>query len=45
MTKLLTRNKKLIDWVNKISRMCQPDDIVWIDGSHAQKEILRRLKS
>ncbi|MFH0739161.1 MAG: phosphoenolpyruvate carboxykinase (GTP) [Candidatus Omnitrophota bacterium] len=42
MTKFPTRNKKLIDWVNKMSRMCQPDDILWIDGSYAQKEMLER---
>lgn len=40
MTKFPTRNKKLIDWVNKMSRMCQPDEIVWIDGSLAQKKKL-----
>ncbi len=42
MTKFPTRNKKLIDWVNKMNRLCQPDDILWIDGSCAQKEMLER---
>jgi phosphoenolpyruvate carboxykinase (GTP) len=37
MTKSSTHNKKLKDWVNKMAKMCQPDDIVWIDGSDAQK--------
>ena len=32
-----THNKKLKDWVNKMARLCQPDDIVWIDGSQSQK--------
>jgi len=42
MTKPPTHNKKLIDWVNKIARMCQPDEIAWIDGSEAQREALER---
>ena len=33
MKKFPTHNKKLKDWVNKMAKMCQPDDIVWIDGS------------
>lgn len=35
-----TTNKKLKDWLNKMVRLCQPDEIVWIDGSLAQKEQL-----
>jgi len=37
MTKFPTHNKKLKDWVNREARLCQPDDIIWIDGSEAQK--------
>ncbi len=33
-------NKKLIDWVNKMARLCQPDNIVWIDGEEVQKKQL-----
>ena len=33
-------NKKLKDWVEKMARMCQPDDIVWIDGSPEQRKAL-----
>jgi phosphoenolpyruvate carboxykinase (GTP) len=40
MTKLPTNNKKLIAWVNKMARMCEPDEIVWIDGSNEQKKKL-----
>jgi len=40
MKKLPTNNKKLIDWVKRQARMCQPDDIVWIDGSEEQKKQL-----
>jgi len=39
-TKFPTTNKKLIDWVNKMAKLCQPDEIIWIDGSIAQKEQL-----
>ncbi|MFA6350373.1 MAG: phosphoenolpyruvate carboxykinase (GTP) [Candidatus Omnitrophota bacterium] len=35
-----TTNKKLINWVNKMARLCQPENIVWIDGSEAQKRKL-----
>jgi len=42
MTKFPTHNKKLKDWVNKMARLCEPDDIVWIDGSEAQKETLEQ---
>ena len=42
MKKYPTQNKKLIAWVNKIAGMCQPDNIVWIDGSLEQKESLER---
>jgi len=42
MNKFPTHNKALKDWVNKISRLCQPDNIVWIDGSKDQKEALEK---
>lgn len=37
MEKFPTHNKKLTEWVKKMARMCQPDNIVWIDGSNEQK--------
>lgn len=40
MRKTPTNNKKLKDWVNRISRMCEPDNVVWIDGSAEQKRAL-----
>jgi phosphoenolpyruvate carboxykinase (GTP) len=42
MIKHPTNNIKLKNWVNKMVRMCQPDNIVWIDGSTVQKEILEK---
>ena len=31
-----TTNKKLLDWVNEVVAMCQPDHVVWCDGSKAE---------
>ncbi|MFC1675253.1 phosphoenolpyruvate carboxykinase (GTP) [Candidatus Omnitrophota bacterium] len=41
MSKYPTHNKKLIAWVEKMAKMCQPDEIVWVDGSMEQKEKLQ----
>lgn len=35
-----TKNKKLIAWVNEMAKMCQPNKIIWIDGSEKEKEKL-----
>ncbi|MGA2775528.1 MAG: phosphoenolpyruvate carboxykinase (GTP) [Candidatus Omnitrophota bacterium] len=32
--------KKVKDWVNKMAKLCQPDNIVWIDGSDEQRKRL-----
>jgi len=42
MSKFPTHNKKLSEWVNKMARICSPDEIVWIDGSATQKERLEK---
>ncbi|HDZ77673.1 MAG TPA: phosphoenolpyruvate carboxykinase (GTP), partial [Candidatus Omnitrophica bacterium] len=33
-------NKKLINWVKDMARLCGPDNIVWIDGSAKQQRVL-----
>jgi len=38
----LTRNKALLDWVRDSAALCQPDRIVWCDGSEAEKERLTK---
>ncbi len=38
----LTKNKKVLDFVKESAELACPDKIVWIDGSEAQLEELRR---
>ena len=40
--KVITHNKKLKQWVDKAAVLCQPDEIVWIDGSIEQKQKLEK---
>jgi phosphoenolpyruvate carboxykinase (GTP) len=42
MAKFYTHNKELKNWVNKMARMCQPDEIVWLDGQAEQKARLEK---
>jgi len=37
----MTDNKELQAWVDEMAAMCQPDRIVWIDGSDEQRNKLR----
>lgn len=37
----MTQNKYVLDWINEMAEMTQPDKIVWIDGSEEQAEALR----
>jgi phosphoenolpyruvate carboxykinase (GTP) len=39
-TRVLTTNKHLIRWVEKMADLCQPDAIHWVDGSDAENEYL-----
>ena len=38
----MTQNKTVLAWLDEMAAMCQPDKIVWIDGSEAQLEELRK---
>jgi len=42
MSRYPTHNKKLTEWVEKVVKLCQPDDVVWVDGSPEQKEKLEK---
>lgn len=35
-----TKNKKLLDWVAGVEAMCQPDKVVWCDGSKEEYQKL-----
>jgi phosphoenolpyruvate carboxykinase (GTP) len=35
-----TQNAELKAWVIEMAEMCQPDAIVWIDGSEEEKQRL-----
>ena len=37
----MTENKKLQVWLDEMVKLCQPDEVVWIDGSEEQLEALR----
>ncbi len=39
----MTKNKKLLQWVDEVKDMCQPDSVYWCDGS--EEEYQRILKS
>ncbi|MFP5236022.1 MAG: phosphoenolpyruvate carboxykinase (GTP) [Acidobacteriota bacterium] len=39
-TKVLTKNKHLIRWVEKMAELCRPDAIHWVDGSKAEFDYL-----
>ena len=36
----MTRNKKLLDWVNEVAALCTPDHIHWCDGSQKENDEL-----
>jgi len=38
----LTTNKTLIAWVEDMARLCKPDQVVWCDGSEAEKARLTK---
>ena len=38
----MTKNKKLLQWIDEVKDMCQPDSIYWCDGS--EEEYQRLLK-
>ena len=38
---MMTNNKKVLKFVEDSAAFAQPDKIVWIDGSEAQRDALR----
>ena len=37
----MTKNPYILNWIDEMAAMTQPDKIVWIDGSEEQAEALR----
>ena len=37
-----TENKYILEWIEEAVALCQPERIVWIDGSEEQAELLRK---
>ena len=38
----MTTNKKVLDFIQQTNELCQPDNIVWVDGSEEQLEAFRK---
>ena len=36
----MTKNQKLLDWVNEWASICQPDNVYWCDGSEEENQRL-----
>ena len=36
----MTNNKKLLSWVEEMTNLCQPDNVIWFDGSEEQQETI-----
>ena len=43
MSSAPTQNKALLDWVEEVRELCQPDQVVWCDGSGEEDRHLRQL--
>ncbi|MBR5774169.1 MAG: phosphoenolpyruvate carboxykinase, partial [Clostridia bacterium] len=39
----MTQNKSILTWLDEKIELVKPDNIVWIDGSEAQIEELRKI--
>ncbi|MFZ4482445.1 MAG: phosphoenolpyruvate carboxykinase (GTP) [Chthoniobacterales bacterium] len=38
-----TQNKDLLAWVEEVRELCQPEDVLWCDGSATEDQRLRQL--
>lgn len=39
----MTKNKKLLQWVDEMAKMCQPDNVHWCDGSEEENSNLIKI--
>ncbi|MEO5368820.1 MAG: phosphoenolpyruvate carboxykinase (GTP) [Magnetococcus sp. DMHC-1] len=40
---MMTKNAKLLAWVEEVRTMCQPDTVVWCDGTKAEYDNMMKL--
>ena len=43
MSRPPTRNQDLLAWVEQVRELCQPDHVVWCDGSEEEDRRLRQI--
>ncbi len=43
MSSQMTNNRKLLDWVNEMALLCEPDEVYWCDGSEEENQNLLAL--
>ncbi|MGI6239467.1 MAG: phosphoenolpyruvate carboxykinase, partial [Christensenellales bacterium] len=36
----MTKNKKLLAWIDEVKTMCTPDQVYWCDGSQEENDRL-----
>ena len=39
---MYTQNKTVLEWIDEMKKLLDPDDVVWIDGSDEQRDALRK---
>ena len=39
----MTKNTKLLSWVDEMAKMCQPDSVHWCDGSKEENDKLLKV--
>jgi phosphoenolpyruvate carboxykinase (GTP) len=39
----MTKNKKLVQWIEEMAKMCQPDSVYWCDGSQNEYDNMIKI--